>query len=43
MRISWANFKEREETVHRTVLHLIEEIKHFLCTIKEFFDIEYEN
>ena len=36
-------FQEKEKTVHRSVLHLIEEFKPFLCTIKEFFDIEYEN
>ena len=36
-------FEEKEKTVHRYVLHLIEEIKPFLCTIKEFFDMKHEN
>ena len=36
-------FEEKEKTVHRYVLHLIEEIKPFLCTLKEFFDMKYEN
>ena len=36
-------FEEKEKTVHRYVLHLIEEIKPFLCTLKEFFDMKHEN